>query len=73
MSILWSKNELTFDHLLQDQKVVRLMGKCSNACSNCNVQKGGRLLETSRNSLFFIAPTTEDLHKNGKNFHQIFY
>ena len=40
------------------------------ACSNCNVQKGGRLLEKSGMKLVTLpfAPTTEDLHKNGKNF-----
>ena len=43
-----SRNELTFDHLLP-----RSRGGKTNwenvvtACSNCNVQKGGRLLEKS--------------------------
>ena len=43
-----SKNELTFDHLLPRSKG----GKTNwenvvTACSSCNVQKGGRLLEKS--------------------------
>ena len=66
-----SKNELTFDHLLPRSKG----GKTNwenvvTACSNCNVQKGGRLLEKSGMKLVTLpfAPTTEDLHKNGKNF-----
>ena len=40
------------------------------ACSICNVKKGGRLLNISGlmiNKKPF-QPTTEDLHKNGKNF-----
>ena len=66
-----SKNELTFDHLLPRSKG----GKTNwenvvTACSNCNVQKGGRLLEKSGMKLATLpfAPSTEDLHKNGKNF-----
>ncbi len=66
-----SKNELTFDHLLPRSKG----GKTNwenvvTACSSCNVQKGGRLLEKSGMKLSIVpfAPTTEDLHKNGKNF-----
>ena len=40
------------------------------ACSNCNVQKGGRLLTSSGMLLQKkpFQPSTEDLHKNGKNF-----
>ena len=40
------------------------------ACSSCNVQKGGRLLKFSGMTLNQkpYQPTTEDLHKNGKNF-----
>ena len=66
-----SRNELTFDHLLPRSKG----GKTNwenvvTACSNCNVQKGGRLLEKSgmRLAIKPFAPTTEDLHRNGKNF-----
>ena len=66
-----SKNELTFDHLLPRSKG----GKTNwenvvTACSSCNVQKGGRLLKISGMKLMIVpfAPTTEDLHKNGKNF-----
>ena len=66
-----SKNELTFDHLLPRSKG----GKTNwenvvTACSSCNVQKGGRLLEKSGMKLTTLpfAPSTEDLHKNGKNF-----
>ncbi len=66
-----SKNELTFDHLLPRSKG----GKTNwenvvTACSSCNVQKGGRLFEKSGMKLSTLpfAPTTEDLHRNGKNF-----
>ena len=40
------------------------------ACSSCNVEKGGKLLESSRMKLtqYPYQPTTEDLHRNGKNF-----
>jgi len=40
------------------------------ACSACNVKKGGRLLEKSGMKLNQrpFQPTTEDLHKNGRNF-----
>jgi len=65
------RNELTFDHLLP-----RSLGGKTNwhnvvtACSVCNVQKGGRLLINSGMSLNQepYQPSTEDLHKNGKNF-----
>ena len=66
-----SKKELTFDHLLPRSK-----GRTTKwinvvtACSDCNVQKGGRLLASSGMLLQKkpYQPTTEDLHKNGKNF-----
>ena len=66
-----SGNELTFDHLLPRSK-----GGTTNwdnvvtACSSCNVQKGGRLLIHSGMTLNQTPyqPTTDDLHKNGKNF-----
>ena len=66
-----SGDELTFDHLLP-----RSRGGKTNwenvvtACSNCNVQKGGRLLANSGMLLQKkpFQPSTEDLHKNGKNF-----
>ena len=40
------------------------------ACSSCNVQKGGRLLKISGMNLNQkpYQPSTEDLHRNGKNF-----
>ena len=40
------------------------------ACSACNVKKGGKLLKYSEMKLnqFPYRPSTEDLHKNGKNF-----
>ena len=40
------------------------------ACSSCNVKKGGRLLLYSgmTNKQKPYQPTSEDLHKNGKNF-----
>jgi len=40
------------------------------ACSACNVKKGGRLLKNSDMTLSHepYQPSTEDLHKNGKNF-----
>ena len=73
MSILCgSKNDLTFDHLLPRSKGgktdFRIMWL--PACSSCNVQKGGRLLKTSGMKLNQLPyqPTTEDLHRNGKNF-----
>ena len=66
-----SKNELTFDHLLPRSKG----GKTNwenvvTACSACNVKKGGRLIYNSGMILNKkpYQPTTEDLHKNGKNF-----
>ena len=66
-----SGDELTFDHLLPRSK-----GGTTNwdnvvtACSSCNVQKGGRLLNNSGMILNQkpYQPTTEDLHKNGKYF-----
>jgi|TARA_B110000116_G_C16495924_1_gene429089 5-methylcytosine-specific restriction endonuclease McrA len=66
-----SGDELTFDHLLPRSK-----GGTTNwdnvvtACSSCNVQKGGRLLASSGMSLNQkpYKPTTEDLHKKGRNF-----
>ena len=40
------------------------------ACSACNVKKGGKLLKNSGMKLhqYPYRPSTEDLHKNGKNF-----
>ena len=66
-----SGHELTFDHLLPRSK-----GGLTNwdnvvtACSSCNVKKGGRLLRYSDMSLNQepFQPSTEDLHKKGKNF-----
>ena len=66
-----NKNELTFDHLLPWSRGGKT--DCDNvvtSCSECNVEKGGRLFETSGMILQQkpYQPTTEDLHKNGKNF-----
>ena len=66
-----SDQELTFDHLLP-----RSNGGQTNwdnvvtACSSCNIKKGGRLLKNSDMSLNQapFQPSTEALHKNGKNF-----
>jgi len=66
-----SKNELTFDHLLPKSKGGKTdWDNVVTACSVCNVKKGGRLLRYSGMILNQLPyqPTTEDLHKNGKNF-----
>ena len=66
-----SKNELTFDHLLPKSKGGKTdWDNVVTACSVCNVKKGGRLLKLSGMTLNQLPyqPTTEDLHKNGKNF-----
>ena len=66
-----SKKELTFDHLLPRSKGGKTnWDNVVTACSSCNVQKGGRLLKFSGMTLNQkpFCPTTEDLHKNGKNF-----
>ena len=66
-----SKKELTFDHLLPRSKGGKTdWDNVVTACSNCNVKKGGRLLQKSGMVLNQkpFQPTTEDLHKNGKNF-----
>ena len=66
-----SNDELTFDHLLPRSKGGKTdWNNVVTACSSCNVKKGGRLLKHSGMSLFQwpYEPTTEDLHKNGKNF-----
>ena len=63
--------ELTFDHLLPRSKGGLTDWKnVVTACSTCNVKKGGRLLNISGMSLYQepYQPSTEDLHKNGKNF-----
>ena len=65
------KNELTFDHLLPRSKGgITNWDNVVTACSACNVKKGGRLYENSGMILNQkpYKPTTEDLHKNGKNF-----
>ena len=56
-----SKNELTFDHLLPRSKG----GKTNwenvvTACSSCNVQKGGRLLEKSGMRLSILTICAND-------------
>ena len=66
-----SNNELTFDHLLPRSKGGKTdWNNVVTACSSCNVQKGGRLYDNSEMSLQQIPyqPSTEDLHRNGKNF-----
>ena len=66
-----SKNELTFDHLLPRSRGGKTdWDNVVTACSGCNVKKGGRLLQKSGMILQQMPyqPTTEDLHKNGKNF-----
>ena len=67
----WSKKELTFDHLLPRSKGGKTdWNNVVTACSNCNVKKGGRLISYSDMKLNQepFKPSTEDLHKNGKNF-----
>ena len=66
-----SGNELTFDHLLPRSKGGQTnWNNVVTACSSCNVKKGGRLFINSGMTLNQkpYQPTTEDLHKNGKNF-----
>ena len=66
-----SKKELTFDHLLPRSKGgITDWDNVVTACSNCNVKKGGRLLQKSGMTLFQkpYQPSTEDLHKNGRHF-----
>ena len=66
-----SKKELTFDHLLPRSKGGKTdWDNVVTACSGCNVKKGGRLLHKSGMILNQkpYQPTTEDLHKNGRNF-----
>ena len=65
------KKDLTFDHLLPRSKGGKTdWDNVVTACSACNVQKGGRLLKFSGMTLNQkpFQPTTEDLHRNGKNF-----
>ena len=65
------KNELTFDHLLPRSRGGKTdWDNVVTACSACNVKKGGRLYEICGMKLQKqpYQPTTEDLHKNGKNF-----
>ena len=66
-----SNSALTFDHLLPRSKGGKTdWNNVVTACSSCNVQKGGRLYDNSEMSLQQIPyqPSTEDLHRNGKNF-----
>ena len=66
-----NKKDLTFDHLLPRSKGGKTnWDNVVTACSACNVQKGVRLLKFSGMTLNQrpYQPTTEDLHKNGKNF-----
>jgi 5-methylcytosine-specific restriction endonuclease McrA len=66
-----SREELTFDHLLPRSKGGETnWDNVVTACSTCNVRKGGKLLKLSGMKLnqFPYQPSTEDLHRNGKNF-----
>ena len=66
-----SSEELTFDHLLPRSKGGETnWDNVVTACSACNVKKGGKLLKNSDMKLnqYPYRPSTEDLHKNGKNF-----
>ena len=66
-----SNEELTFDHLLPRSKGGETnWDNVVTACSSCNVKKGGKLLKYSDMQLNQnpYRPSTEDLHKNGKNF-----
>jgi len=66
-----SKSELTFDHLLPRSKGCKTdWDNVVTACSSCNVKKGRRLYENSGMILSQkpFRPSTEDLHRNGKNF-----
>jgi 5-methylcytosine-specific restriction endonuclease McrA len=66
-----SDQELTFDHLLPRSKGGQTnWNNVVTACSSCNVKKGGRLLKNLDMTLNTnpFQPSTEDLHKNGKNF-----
>ena len=66
-----SAKELTFDHLLPRSKGGKTdWNNVVTACSECNVKKGGRLITLSGMALSQkpFQPSTEDLHKNGKNF-----
>ena len=66
-----SKNDLTFDHLLPRSKGGKTdWNNVVTACTCCNVKKGGRLFIKSGMTLNQkpFQPSTEDLHKNGKNF-----
>ena len=65
------RKDLTFDHLLPKSRGgLTDWNNVVTACSSCNVKKGGRLLKYSGMTLFQepYQPSTEDLHKNGKNF-----
>ena len=66
-----SKNELTFDHLLPRSKGGKTdWNNVVTACTCCNVKKGWRLPIQSGMTVNQkpFQPSTEDLHKNGKNF-----
>ena len=66
-----SNSELTFDHLLPRSRGGKTdWNNVVTACSSCNVQKGGHLYGNSEMSLQQrpYQPSTEDLHRNGKNF-----
>ena len=69
--IKFRDDELTFDHLLPRSKGGETnWDNVVTACSACNVKKGGKLLKHSDMKLhqYPYRPSTEDLHKNGRNF-----
>ena len=66
-----SNKDLTFDHLIpRSSGGETTWQNIVTACSSCNVKKGGKLLKFSGMKLNQnpYRPSTEDLHKNGKNF-----
>ena len=66
-----SKKDLTFDHLIpRSHGGETTWENIVTACSGCNVKKGGKLLKLSGMKLaqYPYQPSTEDLHRNGKNF-----
>ena len=69
------KKDLTFDHLLPKSRGgLTDWNNVVTACSSCNVRKGGKLYKDCDLKLANTpyAPTVEDLHRNGRNFHPNF-
>ena len=66
-----ANKNLTFDHVVPKSKGGQTSWEnVASACSTCNVKKGGKLLKLSGMKLtqYPYQPSTEDLHRNGKNF-----